>query len=174
MIISKEILSIIEKTSELSVQKFAQKYRIKDINFYKKTEFLLYAYPTLKDIIELAEKDILDMIEEGETGKSKDITMMPKPNEGIREDRSDIIQQRIQSKKDSLKVTEIDVKQIERALDKIEPDDMDLIVLKYFDKMTMFKIAEKLHCSESTIKRKRREVVNKIALRLFGSEVVGI
>ena len=51
---------------------------------------------------------------------------------------------------------------------------MDFITLKYFERMTIYEIADRLHCSESTVKRRRKDIVNKVALRLFGSEVIGI
>ena len=174
MKVSKEILKIIEQTADKSIEKFAKKDKIQDNNYYKKTEFLLYSYTTLKDIVEIAENDIQDMIIEGETGTSKDISTMPKPYEGVKVDKQDLIQERIEAKKESIKVTEFDLRRIERALEQIEADDMDFIRMKYFDKMTISHMAENLHCSDSTIKRKRKEIVNRVALRLFGSEVIGI
>ena len=171
MAISIEMLNVIEKTADTAVIKFAKMNNVQDINYYKKTERLLYAYPALKEIIKSTYVDIEDFINQGVQFRSKDIVKMPKANEGIRKDLDDVLLERIESKRDNLKRTEFDVAWIEKALEKLSEDEMFLISMKYFNNMSMLDIADKIHCSESTVKRLRRRAITNTSINLFGSVV---
>lgn len=174
MTISKQMLNVIEKTAITTAIKFSKNNKAQEVNYYKKTERLLYAYPALKEIIKSTYIDIEDLIAQGVQSCSKDIVKMPKVNEGVKKDLDDVLLERIEAKRDNLKYTEFDVKWIEKAFEKITPDEMDLIEMKYFSNMTLSDIAEKLYCSDSTVKRVRKKVITKLSMYLFGSIAINM
>ena len=172
MTISKQMLNVIEKTADTAVIKFAKRNKVQDINYYKKTEKLLYAYPALKEIIKSTYIDIEDLITQGVQSCSKDIVKMPRFNEGVKKDMDDILLDRVEAKRDSLKLTEFDVVWIEKAIKKLTAHERDLVKLKYFKNMSMAEISDKLYCSESTVKRVRRRVITTLSINLFGSAAI--
>jgi RinA family phage transcriptional activator len=60
------------------------------------------------------------------------------------------------------------VKAIDDVLNTLPAEDQELVRLRYFEcKLTNWQIARKLNVSESTLSRRRREIIRKFAIR-FG------
>lgn len=142
-------------------------------NHYKETERRLFRYPELKKNIEEYQADIEDIKRE-DFGKAKDIVKFSihggnTPQEDIEEKRQKIIanlENRIASDL-------YEIRQIERALDRINGDEYyPIIEAYYFEKCDTEEVAERFHYSDRTIQRWRKNLVNIISDALYGADEV--
>lgn len=146
---------------------------------YKDTERLLYSYPSL--ILNVAEdEESLKNNSYVAKSKSKDILkfMGAKSPLGI---GVEIEQERMKS----IERTKTQITRIENALEKIKNiPDFCIIEMKYFgtcqegiwdgNPIEIFEIAKRTCMSESTVKRRRRELIDRLSVILFGAEAVNI
>ena len=140
---------------------------------YKQTEARLYAYPVLQENIKRYEKDIKDLEIEKITCRSKDLARFSACAGGIRLTPKEIQEGKIIGVKIKLERDKKEIEEVAAALKIIEGDYYELAVLgKCFESIADSHIAEKLSCDESTIRRNRSRLVRKIALFLYGAEVL--
>lgn len=143
-------------------------------NYFKETEKLLYAYPILKVQVQQIELDIEDLKKEEYTDHSKDIVKM-KSGGGACLGEYELQDIRIKNRIRSLNRTNNEIKRIDRALEQVKNDEgYEIIKLKYFDNpsKTIEEMSELLHISESTVKRWKNRIINKLKIVLFGADAL--
>lgn len=140
-------------------------------NRFKETERRLYRYPELKKNIVEYEADIEDIMHE-DLGKSKDIVRFSihggnTPQEDIDEKR----QKFIAHLENKIASDSFEIRQIDRALDRIKNHPYyPLIPAIYFDKGEIEDAMEAAHCSESTVFRYKKILINQICAALYGAD----
>lgn len=164
---SKNIEEIIKKAVNEGI---AAGYSLKQQevkNYYKQTEKRLYAYPGLKSGIEAYQDEINDLQKYGLPERDKSIIYMPS---GSRLGSDDLLEARIQDLNYKIQCNKREIKEIDDALKLIKDDDWYMIIeYKYFQSKKDDEIAELLTCDESTVRRNKKRLVNKIVIRLYGA-----
>lgn len=136
-------------------------------NYYKQTERRLYAYPGLKSGIEAYEDEIKDLKEYGLPERARSIVYMPS---GSRLGSDDLLEARIQDLNYKIQCNQNEIKEIDNALKLIKDDPWyKIIEYKYLQSKKDDEIAELLTCDESTVRRNKKRLVNKIVVRLYGA-----
>ena len=139
---------------------------------YNKTEQRLYAYNDIKSKLANDKLDLEDLRKERVSGKSKDV-LYRSVQGGIRLSREELQEIKINTVLDTIERNEKEMKRIAEAVDALKDDFYcSIINLKYFCKKTDEFIAEKLNCDPSTVRRNKRRLVQRIALRLYGEEAL--
>lgn len=136
-------------------------------NYYKQAEKRLYAYPGLKSGIEAYQDEINDLKKYGLPERDKSIVYMPS---GSRLGSDDLLEARIRDLNYKIQCNKREIKEIDDALKLIKDDDWYMIIeYKYFQSKKDDEIAELLTCDESTVRRNKKRLVNKIVVRLYGA-----
>ena len=131
----------------------------------------MYAHKQLKRRVEQHLDDINDLKKEGKTSKSKDVVI--RQNSGVRLDDADILKTKILAIHMKIDRDMKEINEIRRALDSIKKIQyQEIIHYKYFLEMSDTQIAEKMHLSERTVRRKKKELMNRLMVALYGAEVV--
>ncbi len=140
-------------------------------NYFKETEILLYNYPALKLKVAQDEEFLYNPDAEAtpDKRKSKDIVRFSSSSRGHGLD----IDRYTQGVKSSMMRTKQEVLRIERALETIKEDAYYCIIeYKYFDEMNFQDIAEQLDKDESTCRRNKNRLINKLKIMLFGADAL--
>ena len=165
---------IVEEIREIVKQcmKYGEEQRCKNSkDYYRNTERRLYAHKQLVRRVKQHMCDIEDLRKEGKTGKSKDIVIMQ--NSGVRLDDEDILKAKILTIHMKIDKDMKEIEEIKRALQSINKIQyQEIIHYKYFEEMSDTKIAEKMHLSERTVRRKKKELMNRLMVALYGAEVI--
>lgn len=177
MKLNKEIQACIKQTSEktaMEVVESLKKQRLlkANMNFYKKTEILLYNYEKLKLAVKQKEEDIKYIQEHGLPEKSKSIVFYSSANGNI--SAGDRYLELIEKYQIEKAETERDIKRIENALDKVRNDKyFKIIELKYLKQTakTDEEIAEIMGKDRTTISRNRKRLINSIKTILFPESI---
>ncbi|RXI55271.1 sigma-70 family RNA polymerase sigma factor [Clostridium tetani] len=139
------------------------------MNYYKKTESLLYNYRNIKAEI----KNILLEIEDIENSYrgigAMQYSDMPKAHNTNSAIEQEIEQKekriehlnRLISKKENI------IKRVDNALELLTDYEHKLIELRYFKNLTHFKVSEILEVDVSTIYRNKKEIINKLSSVMF-------
>lgn len=172
--IKKSIIEkFIKKSINETVDKLKQERLLKaNINFYKKTELLLYNYKTLRLAIEQKEEDIKYMEQNGLPEQSKSIVLYSSARGNMT--AGDRYVELIEKYKLEKAETERDIKRIDNALDKIRKDKyFKIIELKYLEQKatTDEEIAEIMGKDQSTISRNRSRLMNELKTILFPESI---
>lgn len=152
----------------------------KGMDTFKKTEKLLYEYPSLKESITKRKEQIQDLKQYGLQQKSKSITGIF--SGGQKEDEDTIIQNNIQSLQQHIYRTEVVIKHIDSVLSTIKDDKYyEVIKEYYFENKTFEQIAEyfdnKLNkqdrlTSQETIRLNKNRLINKIKTLLLPNDLI--
>lgn len=146
---------------------------VKQMTAYQKTELLLGSYKQLEKGVIYKQTLIEEFEQEGLPESSKSIV---KYSSGIIFDNSTDFEKKeelIESLESSIKVTKLLLKLIDKALKEISTDSYyDIIRLKYFEGLTIEKIAELIFCEISTVSRNRKRLVTQLSAILFSDEVI--
>lgn len=149
----------------------AEKAKAEPQNAFQQTEVRLYAYSALKENIEKYNKDIEDLDKE-DPSKSKSIVVFSAVGGGrltpkeIQEGRKLMLQAKIY--RDQSEIDEINL-----ALVTIEQDEYyGIISKKYFEGKSDDEIAEGLSCDPRTVRRNKKKLVRKIAIKLYGAQAL--
>lgn len=177
MKLKKEIEVCINKTSEKTAKEVVQELRKQrllkaNMNYYKKTEIVLYNYETLKKAVEQKEEDINYIQEHGLPERSKSIIFYSTSSGNV--SAGDRYIELIEKYKIEKAETERDIVRIENALDKVRNDKyFPIIELKYLKQTakTDEEIAEILEKDQSTITRNRNRLINSIKTILFPESI---
>lgn len=145
----------------------------KSLTAYQKTEQVLYNYNNFKETIKDKKEQIEEIKAEGLKSKSKDITFYSTGG-FVDNDYEARIEEKIQSLRDSISLTERYIKTIDAALEKIRDDKYyDIIILKYFQGKTVEEISEYFDYKDpSTINRNKSRLINQLKIILFSDEVI--
>jgi hypothetical protein len=173
----KDLISNAADTTADRVIKGLRKQRFlkdKNLTAYQKTEQVLYNYNNFKETIKDKKEQIEEIKTEGLNYKSKDITFYHSAGFNEFDDIITKIDEKIQSIKDSIALTERYIKTIDTALEKIRDDKyFDIINLKYFQNKTVDEIAEYFGNKDpSTINRNKSRLINQLKIILFSDEVI--
>lgn len=137
-------------------------------NFYRRTEQRLFAYKDLKAKINNDILDLRDLKKEGITARSKDILYRGVKG-GIRLSPEELQQIKMDCVKVQIQESARELSRLDDALDAVGGDYYTAAVkMRYFDRETDEYIAEKLSCDVSTVRRNRKRIVNRMAVRLYG------
>jgi len=166
---SEKIDKIIEKAVNAGIKAAS------NLNPFKRTEQLLYSYPTLKQQIIKTEQYIEDLNKVDSIGKSKDIATFGGGGSGESKDMMEVHQERIQEKLKSLERTRTDVKWIEVALDAVcNEKHFEIIEMRYFGNMSIVDIADILGMNQDGVNTHKRHLVKRLSVFLFGSDAVNM
>lgn len=134
------------------------------MSLYKATEYYLYNYKTMKAEIKNIDLEIEQMEYVGCAGISYEEKSAPTnsfnssvENEIINRERRIAILN--QSRREIL----IKINKIDNALETLEPRDLDIIKLRYFDKLNNRIIAIRLELTEEWICTLKAIVINKLS-----------
>jgi RNA polymerase sigma factor (sigma-70 family) len=175
--INSEVLKIINKTVDEAAKKAAEAIRKANEeadagqrNYFKETERLLYSLPALRLKVAQDEEDL----------QNNQIVMKRKSADVIRfsgignnSNLYDPEADYIESRKASMERTKREIQRIDRALETIQEDEYyEIIPLKYFDNCTIEEIAERLGKDDSTVRRNKNRLINKLKVVLFGADAL--
>ena len=173
MALSKKDLQELGGMIETAIRKAVSVGRRVGKNHYKETERRLFRYPELKKNIEEYQADIEDIKRE-DLGKSKDIVKFSihggnTPQEDIEEKRQKLI-----ANLESRIASDLyEIRQIDRALERVRAHPYYAIIQTlYFEKGEIEDAMEAAHCSESTVFRYKKVLVNQICAALYGADDV--
>jgi hypothetical protein len=172
--ISNEIQIYLNEVADLAASKAVQKKRVvkSTVDYYKLTEKVLYQYNDLKSYIEDEEWYILNYLSETKPGRSKDIVIFSSRKSESVVECAEAMRQKA---KDSLELTRQFMARIDKALERLEPEQIDIINAMLFEKKeNAINIAERIHCDTATLYRKKKKAIEKISLFLFGALVINI
>ena len=177
MQLKKEVEICINKTSEKTAKEVVEQLKKQSMlkssmNFYKRTEIVLYNYETLKKAVEQKEEDIKYIEENGLPERSKSIVFYSTSGGNV--SAGDRYVELIEKYRVEKAETERDLARIDNALDKVRNDKYFKIVeLKYLDQeaKTDEEIAEILEKDRTTITRNRSRLINSIKTILFPESI---
>lgn len=169
-LVNQNIEEIIKKAVNAGI---AAGYSIKQQeikNYYKQTEKRLYAYNSLKSGIKAYQEEIDDLKKYGLPKRAKSIIYMPS---GSRLEEQDILEARIQDLEYKIQRNKREIQDIDDALKLIKDDQWYMVIeYKYFQGKKDDEIAVTLSCDESTVRRNKKRLINKIAIRLYGADAL--
>ncbi|MCB2308838.1 RNA polymerase subunit sigma [Clostridium estertheticum] len=134
------------------------------MSLYKATEYYLYNYKTMKAEVKNIDLEIDQMEYMGCAGVSYEEKSAPTNQFNSSVENEVIIREkRIASLEQSKRDTLIKINKIDNALETLEPRDLDIIKLRYFDKLNNRIIAIRLELSEEWICTLKALAVNKLS-----------
>lgn len=174
---NKEIEICIKQTSERTaaevIASLKRQRMIKpDMNFYKKTEIVLYNYEKLKLAVKQKDDDIKYITDHGLPERSKSIVFYSTSSGNV--SAGDRYVELIEKYRVEKAETERDIARIDNALNKVKDDKYYRIIeLKYIkqEAKTDEEIAEILEKDQSTISRNRNRLMNAIKTILFPESI---
>ena len=178
--ISKQLETVITHIIERSVQEGIRRGYVagknENKNLYQTTEKRLRAYPELMRNIEKYDRDIEDHKREfraGASGRSKDIVM--NVARGVRLTPEEKLAVRVAVIEEKKRIDVAEIAEIDYALDGIADDEWYVLIpRKYFEGQSDAEIAESIPCDERTVRRHKSRLINKIMVRLYGAQGVGV
>ena len=169
-----EIQNYLNEVAELAASKAVKKKLINrpGTNYYKLTEKLLYQYNDLRSYIEDEEWYIESYLSEIKPRKSKDIVVFSSARTESVVESTEMMRQKA---KDSLELTKQFMARIDKALERLDPEQADIIhALIFLKNEKAQEVADRLHCDITTVRRKRNKSIEKMSLFLFGSVAIDI
>lgn len=176
--IEEVIKAVAEQTAKHTVLELRKQGMMKDDKQtpYQKTETLLYNYNSFLAAIEDKEEEINEIRVTGL--KKRCNSVIPNPGSGtiVRETKTE--QQKIDEKiadiEASISVTMRCIDIIDEQLEQLRNSEVyfELIPLKYFQGKTYEEIAEYFHCDVRTVYRQKKNLINKLQIRLFSDDVI--
>lgn len=174
-----DIIKVVaEQTAKHTVLELRKQGMMKDDKQtpYQKTETLLYNYNSFLSAIEDKKEQINEIREVGL--KQRCNSVIPNPGSGtiVRETKTE--QQKIDEKiadiEASISVTKRFIAIINEALDQLKNSEVyyDIIPMKYFQGKTYDEIADHFNCDIKTIYRQKKNLINKLQIRLFSDDVI--
>ena len=170
----KQLELITKKTTE-SVFEVLRKngFEIKEKKtVFQKTEQLLYLIPQLKEAIDHNKERIKDLKKYGISKGGSAVHVVPQTTP-LREDVSDKIKREIENLQQRNYIINSQIKWVNGILNTIRSDKFfEIIELKYYNGKTHEEIAEYFNCDESTVRRNKNRLINRIKTLLFPSDSV--
>lgn len=108
-----------------------------------------------------------------EPGRSKDLVFFSTHGSGSRLTDTEIQEGRILLLQQKIYRDQVEIDEINFALDVIKDDEYyPIIEMRYFKEMKDDEIAPHFPCDPRTIRRHKSRLVRKIAIKLYGAEAV--
>ena len=171
------IQSVAEQTAKHTVVELRKQGMMKDKQTpFQKTESLLYNYNSFIAAIEDKCEEIEEIRMIGLKKHSNSV--IPNPGSGtiVRDSKSETqkIDEKIADIEQSIATTKRFISVIDSALDKLKNSEgyYDIVPMKYFQGKTYEEIAEHFHCDVKTIYRQKKNLINKLQIRLFSDDVI--
>ena len=134
------------------------------MNLYKKTEYFLYNYKMMKAEIKNIDLEIEQMEYLGCAGISYEEKSAPTNTFNSSVENEVIIREkRIAILNQSKRETMMKINKIDNALETLEPRDLDIIKLRYFNNLNNRIIAVRLDLTEEWICTLKASVINKLS-----------
>ncbi|MFT9498039.1 hypothetical protein [Anaerosolibacter sp.] len=175
---NQDINMIIKKTAQQTVQEVIKEFEkakmlnTDGINYFQKTEKLLYNYKKLIIAVEQKQEEIEYIQHHGLHEKSKSIVFFSTAGGARGLDKTVEV---IESYKASKDKTQMLVDRIEKAVGEIKKDNYYFIIeAKYFDKKTNEEILKEFSISDSTLRRHKNRLINDVQTILFGADCLEI
>lgn len=172
------IKAVAEQTAKQTVVELRKRNMMKNDKQtpYQKTETLLYNYNSFLAAIEDKKEQINEIREVGLKRHSNSV--IPNPGSGtiVREIKTE--QQKEDEKiaeiEASISVTKRFIEIIDEQLEQLKKNEVyyEVIRMKYFQGKTYDEIAEYFHCDVRTIHRQKKNLINKLQIRLFSDDVI--
>lgn len=138
------------------------------MSLYKKTEYYLYNYKTMKAEIKNIDLEIEQMEYVGCAGVSYEEKSAPTNQFSSSVENEVISREKKKQQLSYLKAQNVLlVSKINNALETLDPRSHDIITMKYFDKFSYRSISIKLDLAEEYIGELKREIVGKISRLIF-------
>jgi len=136
---------------------------------YKATEKRLYALPDLQKKVEDDKLFVEQLRTHGTPERSRSLVRFARS--GYRATPEELLESMIESTEATIAADEHEIATVQRALDGIKDDYYYfLLERRYFEGDTDDqKIADEKHLDKTTIYRNRKRLVNRIAIKLYGS-----
>ncbi|MGL5329809.1 MAG: RNA polymerase sigma factor [Peptostreptococcaceae bacterium] len=136
--------------------------------YIKDTQYLLDKYRHLKNSTTNLEEELEEVNSRLNNYGNQSITGMPKGGGKSKDKGLCELLYKKQVLEKSLKETISKVNKIEKCINCLDKDEKSIIELKYFGRLTDQAIADTVHVSLSTVKRKRESALHNIAIQLYG------
>ena len=135
---------------------------------FKATERRLCAIPDLREKLKDDEEELEKARRNGLKERSYSV-----PRFGVKLPPEEIMEAVIIDLEAAIAATSHELKAIEKALASVRDDPYYLAVDgKYIQRMTDEEIAEQVHCDPVTVRRNRKNLVQRVAVRLYGAYAV--
>ena len=138
------------------------------------TERRLYALPIIRERIEDNREELSELESCGiEALRHRSASLVQLIRPGMRLTPEEVHSAQLAELRARLAADEREVRKLQHALRSIGDDPYYLAVeLKYFDNVKDADAALRLRCDPATVRRNRRRLVRRIALRLYGVECI--
>ncbi|WMJ79553.1 sigma factor-like helix-turn-helix DNA-binding protein [Clostridium sp. MB40-C1] len=140
------------------------------MNLYKKVEYLLYNYKNLKAEIKNIELEIESIANDYNSSLAISYEEKSAPTNKI----SSSVENKVVSKEEKIKYLqdikrnkEIQVQKIDNALESLAERDKKVIELRYFEKISNKKLAERLDLTEQRVSEIKSIIVNNLIKLIF-------
>lgn len=168
---AENIESIITKAVREAVEAYRVSAARSVKDAFKATERRLYALPDLREKLEDDRERLAEIRAFGPRSRSKDIARFTKT--GVRLTPEEIFEAVVADTEADIAADEHEVEAIEKALSAISADPYYLVITgKYIDHLTDEEIAGKIPCDTTTVWRNRKRLVQRLAVRLYGSDAL--
>lgn len=138
---------------------------------FKATERRLYAIPDLREKLADDEEELNDTRLYGLKERSHSITRFFKS--GVRLTPEEILEAVIIDLEANIAATRHELEVLEKALASIQDDPYYLTVTgKYVERMQDSEIADEIPGDTSTVWRRRKRLIQRVAVRLYGVEAI--
>lgn len=135
---------------------------------FKATERRLCAIPDLREKLKDDEDELEKVRRNGLKERSYSV-----PRFGIKLPPEEIMEAIVIDLEAAISATKHELEAVEKALASIQDDPYYLAVDgKYVQRLTDNEIAEKIHCDPVTVRRNRKNLVQRVAVRLYGAYAV--
>ena len=171
---SQEIQTYLNEVAEMAASKVVKKKMTNrpGTNYYKLTEKLLYQYNDLRIYIEDEEWYIENYLSDTKPRKSKDIVVFATGKSESVVESTEFMRQKA---KDSLELTKQFMSRIDKSLERLDSEQVDIIhSLMFLKQEKVNEVANRLHCDTTTLWRKKKKAIEKMSLFLFGSLAIDI
>lgn len=172
-----ELEEIIEKASaegaRAAIKAIQKKKMYKEgMDTYQKTEYVLKNYNEFRRAVEERENTIADISMHGLPQKSRSFTTYPSGSR-TNQDSMDKADEEIENLQAKNMTTMRLLKTVDHVLDSIKDEPyFDVISKYYFENKKYEVIAGELAVSTATISTAKKNLVNKIKIRMFADEVI--
>lgn len=162
-------LSIIDEAVKRTVTALHEERRHAADDAYKQTMRRLKALPIIKERLEENKARLEGMRADGALpGVSKSIIRYSAA--GLRVDPEEMYEAACLTLEAHIAADQLEVEEVAAAMKTVQQEAYYAVIYDYYVKnMSDLEIAEKLFCDESTVRRRRSQLVHRIAIRLYGA-----
>lgn len=138
---------------------------------YKATERRLYALPDIREKVDQDKESLLELLDHGTKGRSKDICRFKYSGQRLSEE--EIVDALAKDIEATIAKNVHEIELIEDALAPLTSDTYyRALEAKYFEQLDDEAVAKNLNCDPRTVRRNRGRLVRRVAVRLYGVDAL--